>query len=128
MINLNQEDWFIYPNKETHISNGKTAEQIALVVDGEIASFIGIDPNLSNTFLNATSFTECESLEENVFCVTISDGINNETVLCNEMIYSILLSNPTIVKVDINIHTYADRAEPGWLYVDGQFIVPGEYD
>jgi hypothetical protein len=44
------------------------------------------------------------------------------------MIYAILLSSPTIVKVDISIHTYADRAEPGWLYVDGQFIVPGEYD
>jgi hypothetical protein len=128
MINLNEEDWFIYPNKEINMAKGKSAEQIALVVDGEIASFIGIDPNLSNVFLNATSFIECESLESGVFCITVSDGTNTETILCNEMIYAILLSSPTIVKVDISIHAYADRAEPGWLYVDGQFIVPGEYD
>lgn len=44
------------------------------------------------------------------------------------MTQAALLSNPELVLVDKEIQRHAELAEPGWLYVDGQFIVPGVYE
>jgi hypothetical protein len=124
MINLNEEDWFIPGVKENKVALGKSAIQIALIVDGEIASFIGVDQEIGNLFLNSLSFVDIGEIDNGFF----KFKMDNEEVISNEKIYSIMLSSPEIVKVDINIHRHADKAEPGWLYVDGQFIVPGVYE
>ena len=124
MINLNEEDWCIPGVKENKVALGKSAIQIALIVDGEIASFIGVDPEIGNLFLNSLSFVDIGETDDGFF----KFKMDNEEVVSNEKIYSIMLSSPEIVKVDINIHRHADKAEPGWLYVDGQFIVPGVYE
>jgi hypothetical protein len=51
-----------------------------------------------------------------------------DQILCNEMTQAALLSNPELVYVDKEVQRHAELAEAGWLYVDGQFIVPGVYE
>jgi hypothetical protein len=124
MINLNEEDWFVIGVKQAKIAEGKTAMQLALIVDGEIASFIGVSPEIADKFLNASEIVDIGETNPEVFQFSI-DG---ERVSSNEKIYSIMVSDPIIVHVDADLQRHAEKAEEGWLYQEGQFIVPGVYE
>ena len=41
---------------------GEYAKQIAIVIDGSIAFFIGVKEEIANKLINATDFFECESV------------------------------------------------------------------
>jgi len=127
MINLQEEDWFIPGVKMGKVAAGESAKQIAVIIDSEIVFFIGVKDEIAEKLINAVIFSECESVN-NLFCVSFTYGNSIEQILCNEMTQAALLSNPQFVYVDKDIHRHAERAEPGWLYVDGQFIVPGVYE
>ena len=127
MINLQEEDWFIPGVKQAKVAAGEYAKQIAVVIDGSIAFFIGVKEEIGNKLTNATDFFECESVN-GFFCVSIFYPGGADQVLCNEMTQAALLSNPQLIYVDKDLQRHAELAEPGWLYVDGQFIVPGVYE
>jgi hypothetical protein len=127
MINLQQEDWFIPGVKQVKIEQGESAKQVAVVIDNQIAFFIGVKEEIANKLIGASSFQECDN-QEGLFCVSFDFEGSTEIVLCNEMTQAGLLSFPNLVIVDKNIHTYAELAEPGWLYIEGQFIIPGVYE
>ena len=124
MINLQEEDWFIPGVKQVQVAAGKTAMQLALIIDGEIIDFIGVSPDIAEKFLNASSITDLGKTSSGLFEFTI-DG---EPVLANEKTYSIMVSDPVVVHVSLDVQRHADKAEPGWLYQDGQFIVPGVFE
>jgi len=124
MINLNEEDWFLEGVKSIQVSSGKTAKQIALIIDGAIVSFIGVSPEIAEKFLNLSTVSDIGETSPGVF----EFSIDGEIVQSNEMIYSIMLSEPTIVHVNLDIQRHADKAEIGWLYQGGQFIIPGVYE
>jgi hypothetical protein len=127
MINLQEEDWFIPGVKIGKVAAGESAKQVAFIIDGSIAFFIGVKEEIATKLINATSFFECENVN-NLFCVSIVYNGEVDQILCNEMTQAALLSNPDLVLVDKEIQRHAELAEPGWLYVDGQFIVPGVYE
>jgi len=127
MINLQEEDWFIPGVKIGKVAAGESAKQVAFVIDGSVAFFIGVKEEIATKLINATSFFECENVN-NLFCVSIVYNGEVDQILCNEMTQAALLSNPELVLVDKEIQRHAELAEPGWLYVDGQFIVPGVYE
>ena len=127
MINLQEEDWFIPGVKIGKVAAGESAKQVAFIIDGSIAFFIGVKEEIATKLINATSFFECENVN-NLFCVSIVYNGEVDQILCNEMIQAALLSSPELVLVDKEIQRHAELAEPGWLYVDGQFIVPGVYE
>jgi hypothetical protein len=127
MINLQEEDWFIPGVKIGKVAAGESAKQVAFIIDGSIAFFIGVKEEIATKLINATSFFECENVN-NLFCVSIVYNGEVDQILCNEMTQAALLSNPELVLVDKEIQRHAELAEPGWLYVDGQFIVPGVYE
>jgi hypothetical protein len=124
MINLNEEDWFLEGVKQTHIAAGSTAMQLALIIDGEIISFIGVSPEIADKFLNASTISDIGETEPGLF----EFNIDGETIKSNEKIYSIMLSEPTIVHVTLDSQRHADKAEEGWLYQGGQFVIPGVYE
>jgi hypothetical protein len=124
MINLNEEDWFLEGVKSRQIASGKTAMQLALIIDGEIVSFIGVSPEIAEKFLNSSVISDIGETSPGLF----EFNIDGEIIKSNEKIYSIMLSEPTIVHVNLDIQRHADRAEVGWLYQGGQFIIPGEYE
>lgn len=127
MINLQEEDWFIPGVKQGKVAAGETARQIAIILDGSIAFFIGVKDEIADKLMNATSFFECENTN-NLFCVSFTYNNSVDQILCNEMTQAALLSNPQFVYVDKDLQRHAELAEPGWIYVDGQFIVPGVYE
>jgi len=127
MINLQEEDWFIPGVKMAKVAAGESAKQLAIIIDGTVAFFIGVQEDIATKLINSTSFFECESVND-LFCVSIVNNGEVDQVLCNEMTQAALLSNPQLVYVDKNIQRHAELAEPGWLYIDGQFIVPGVYE
>jgi hypothetical protein len=124
MINLNEEDWFIQGVKSIKIASGKTAMQLALIIDGEIVSFIGVSPEIAEKFLNSSVISDIGETSPGLF----EFNIDGEIVKSNEKTYSIMLSEPTIVHVNLDIQRHADKAEVGWLYQGGQFIIPGVYE
>jgi hypothetical protein len=126
MINLQEEDWFIPGVKAAKLNLGETAKQIAIVIDGEVAMFLGVKEEIVNKLLNATGFLECEQIGE-LFCTTLSTGSETDQILSNEMTQAALLSSPQFILVDKDVQRHAEKAEVGWLYVDGQFIIPGVY-
>jgi hypothetical protein len=127
MINLQKEDWFIPGVKVAKVAAGESAKQVAIIIDGTVAFFIGVQEDIATKLINSTSFFECESIND-LFCVSIVNNGEVDQVLCNEMTQAALLSNPQLVYVDKDIQRHAELAEPGWLYIDGQFIVPGVYE
>lgn len=124
MINLNEEDWFLEGVKPTKLSEGKTAMQIALIIDGAIVSFIGVSPDIAEKFLNASVISDIGETSPGLF----EFNIDGEIIQSNEKIYSIMLSEPTIVHVSLDAQRHADKAEEGWLYQGGQFVIPGVYE
>jgi hypothetical protein len=124
MINLNEEDWFIQGVKATQIAAGRTAMQLALIIDGEIVSFIGVSPEIAEKFLNVSVVSDIGETSPGMF----EFNLDGEIVKSNEKIYSIMLSEPTIVHVTLDSQRHADKAEEGWLYQGGQFIIPGVYE
>jgi hypothetical protein len=127
MINLQEEDWFIPGVKQVKVEQGESAKQIAVIIEGEVAFFLGVKEEIANKLINASGFTECQQMDD-LFCVSfIFEGIP-ETVLCNDMTQAGLLSSPQLVYVDKELQRHAELAEPGWLYQDGQFVVPGVYE
>ena len=127
MINLQEEDWFIPGVKQIKVDLGESAKQIAVVIDNQIAFFIGVKYEIAEKLINGTSFSECETVN-GLFCVSfISEG-SLDQILCNEMTQAALLSDPQLIYVDIDVQRHAEKAEVGWLYDNGQFIVPGVYE
>jgi hypothetical protein len=124
MINLNEEDWFLEGVKQTQIAAGRTAMQIALIIDGAIVSFIGVAPEIAQKFLNSSNISDIGETSPGVF----EFSIDGERVISNEKIYSIMLSEPIIVHVTLDAQRHADKAEEGWLYQGGQFVIPGVYE
>jgi hypothetical protein len=124
MINLNEEDWFIPGVKQIKVAAGKTALQLALIIDGAIVDFIGVDPEIAEKFLNASSIIDIGEVDPGVF----EFHMDGEIVRANEKTYSIMVSDPIIVHVTLDVQKYADKAAPGWLYQGGQFIIPGVYE
>jgi hypothetical protein len=127
MINLQEEDWFIPGVKQSKVALGESARQIAFVIDNEVAFFIGVKDEIADRLLRANSFSECEMVN-GLFCVSFAVDGELDQILCNEMAQAGFLSNPQLVHVHKDIQRYAELAEPGWLYVNGQFIVPGVYE
>jgi hypothetical protein len=127
MINLQEEDWFIPGVKQAKTQIGESAKQLAVVIDGEVAFFLGLKEEIATKLINATGFSECEKID-NLFCIYINNEESVEQVLCNEMTQAALLSEPQLVYVDKEVQRHAELTEPGWLYVNGQFIVPGVYE
>jgi hypothetical protein len=124
MINLNEEDWFIDGVKASQVAAGNTAMQLALIIDGAIVDFIGVRPELAEKFLNASSISDIGETSPGIF----EFNIDGETMTANEKTYSIMVSDPTVIHVTLDVQRHADKAEPGWLYQGGQFILPGVFE
>ncbi len=69
MINLQEEDWFVPGVKQGKVALGEFAKQIAFVIDGEVAFFIGVKDEIADRLVRANSFSECEMVN-GLFCVS----------------------------------------------------------
>ena len=76
------------------------------------------------------SFVDNEIISsEGIYAVDlIIDGLVADTLICSEKTRAILLSNPVLVGWTKEKHKYAEIIDRGWKYIDGDFIIPGEFE
>jgi hypothetical protein len=130
MIILDFENWNIPGVKKVKLGLGETARMVLFVIDEEVVEIIGVSPEITNKLTSATNFQECPlaSSIPDVFCISFTCNTGQERIIVDERMYSILLSDPQIIKGDESIHRHIQKVGLNWLYRDGQFIIPGEYE
>lgn len=130
MIILDFENWNIPGVKKVKLGLGETARMVLFVIDEEVVEIIGVSPEITNKLTSATNFQECPIAVPipDLFCVSFTCDTGQERIIVDERMYSILLSDPQIIKGDESIHRHIQIVGLNWLYRDGQFIVPGEYE
>lgn len=130
MIILDFEDWNFPGVKKVKLALGETAEMVIFVIEEEVVEIIGVSPDITAKLLSATNFEECTLPTQipDTFCVKFDCEYGKERIIVNEKMYSILLSEPQIIKGDINVHRHIEKVAIGWLYKNGQFIIPGVFE
>jgi hypothetical protein len=127
-ISYSDIDWTMPGVKKSRVENGLLGAWVVCVMDSVVVRNLLLDASFADILLEATKFEDVSSAVDK-FLVKITTK-DNKTVklLCDEMLYSILLSNPVLVKIDPEIHKHYQLITVGWPYIDGDFIVPGEIE
>lgn len=130
MIILDFENWNIPGVKKVKLGLGETARMVLFVIDEEVVEIIGVSPEITNKLTSATNFEECSTAVAipDLFCVSFTCDTGQERIIVDERMYSILLSDPQIIEGKDSIHRHIQKVGLNWLYRDGQFIIPGEYE
>ena len=130
MIILDFENWNNLGVKKNKLAIGESANMILFVIEEEIVEIIGVNQEITEKLISATNFEECELPlpVEDRFCVKFDCSYGKERIIVDEKMYSILLSDPQIIKGDESIHRHIQKVGLNWLYRDGQFIIPGVYE
>lgn len=130
MIILDFENWNVPGVKKIKLGLGETAQMVLFVIDEEVVEIMGVSPEITSKLTSATNFEECSTAVAipDVFCVSFNCDTEKERIIVDERMYSILLSNPQIIKGDKLVHRHIEKVALNWLYKDGQFIIPGVYE
>ena len=130
MIILDFENWNVPGVKKVKLGLGETARMVLFVIDEEVVEIIGVSPEITNKLTSATNFEECSTAVTipDLFCVSFICNTGKERIIVDERMYSILLSDPQIIEGKDSIHRHIQIVGLNWLYRDGQFIIPGEYE
>ena len=130
MIILDFENWNIPGVKDNKLAIGELANMILFIIEGEVVEIIGVNQEVTEKLTSATNFKECQLPMTilNKFCVEFDCSYGKEKIIVDEKMYSILLSDPQIIKGDESIHRHIQKVGLNWLYQDGQFIIPGVYE
>lgn len=128
MLIFNDINWLYYGVKLDRVNRGMLAASLALVIDSEIVRIIIIDKEYKELFVNAQRFEESElpiNKDRNLYPVKIiKESGQEELLVCDEMLYAILLSEPKIVHLT-NRFKYYEILTEGWSYINDEFIIPG---
>jgi hypothetical protein len=131
MILIDDVCWSTPGLKKDRLEKGLLGKALAFVIDDELVETIPLDSDFADILLNATNFKESDiqpTEGSNLYAVDI---INNqiivETLVCGEMLYSILMSESFITELPGN-YKYGHMLMPGWKFVNGEFIIPGEWE
>ncbi len=125
MINYSEVVWRTQEDKQRKFGSIK-AMAIAFVIDQEVVFTDVVDASFGDILCSADSFTE-DSVDElnNVYSVNIiKDETVIDTIICDEMIYSLLLSDAKPYDIDDG-HEHAKLVVEGWKFLDGTFKLPG---
>jgi len=125
MINYSEVVWRSLEDKQRKFGSIK-GMAIAYVIDQEVVFTDTVDADFGAVLCSADSFKE-DSVDElnKVYSVNIiKDGAVIETVICDEMIYSLLLSDAKPYDIDDG-HEHARLVVEGWKFLDGTFKLPG---
>lgn len=129
MINYQKVLWKTAKDKESRVSQNIAGMAIAYVINNEVVHTDVVDASFGSILCSADSFSENSVNEiKNVYMVDIvKDSTSIETAICDEMIYSLLMSDPKVFNIDDG-HEYASLVETGWKYIDDTFILPGQFE
>jgi len=130
MIRYSEVNWSTPGVKQNRIDNNiEGGKPLAFIIDSEVVLTMATDRWFANFMETIDEFRESNVYEhEGEFFVNlIKDEEIVETLACDEMIYSILLSDAKVVGYT-DEDKYAEYIAPGWKYINGQFVLPGEME
>lgn len=131
MILFNEVNWSAPGVKLDRLRKNEKATQLGLLIDNEVVYMIGVDVWFADLLINALSF---EDMPEQPFShigdfllKIIKNDNTKELFVCNEILYSILLSSPQIIPIT-NSNKYVQFVDVGWKYINNDFILEGVYE
>ena len=130
MIIYSKVDWSHPGIKQDRVEKGIEGMPVAYVIDSEVVLTSPVDKTFAELLSSATNFVESkEQPTDGSFSVDIyKNDIFIDTLICGEMVYAILLSDPTIVMYNQDTHQYGEYVMEGWTYSDGKFTLKGEFE
>jgi hypothetical protein len=119
-------DWLKPGAKKQRIENQQLAVLIWCIMDSKVIRPLIVDEWFGEKILKAKTFEDAASAN-NPFLVKITIE-DEETInlVCDEMLYAMLLSEPTLIKIGRDADAHLQAVNVGWSYIDGKFIPPGE--
>jgi len=129
MINYSLVMWRSQEDKQHKIENNIKGMAIAYVINEDVVFTDSVDNWVGSILCSADSFAEVSSdPENNTYTLeVIKNDTVIDTVVCDEMIYSILLSDAKVYDID-NGHEHAKMVVEGWKFLNGTFKLPGVYE
>jgi hypothetical protein len=129
VINYSEVMWRTQEDKQRRWQNNIKGMALAFVIDEDVVYTDAVDASFGSILCLADSFTENWADElNNVYSVNvIKNGSVIEEVVCDELIYSLLLSEAKVYDID-NGHRHANLVMEGWKFLDGTFKLPGVHE
>jgi hypothetical protein len=130
MIRYSEVNWSTPGVKQNRIDNNiEGGKPLAFIIDSEVIETMATDRWFADFMETVEEFREpiISQHDGEFFVDLIKNGEIVETLACDEMIYSILLSNAKVVGYT-DADKYVEYIAPGWKYIDGQFVLPGEME
>jgi hypothetical protein len=125
MIDLKDYVWVGKEGKLQRVNAGIDGAALCFTIDSRVVHILPVDKSFADLLSSADEFIDLAS--EDSFIVGIKTGDVIEELLCSEIIYSILLSNPGLHVIESR-HKYKDLVSIGWSYIDDEFVIPGEME
>lgn len=130
MIRYSEVNWSTPGVKQNRIDNNiEGGKPLAFIIDSEVVLTMATDRWFADFMETIDEFKEpsVSEHEGEFFVNLIKDEKIVETLACDEMIYSILLSDAKVVGYT-DKDKYAEYIAPGWKHINGQFVLPGEME
>lgn len=130
MIRYSEIDWSTPGVKQNRIENNiEGGKPLAFIIDSEVVLTMATDRWFADFMETIDEFKESVVSEINgeFYVDLIKDNEIIETLACDEMIYSILLSDAKVVGYTEK-DKYAEYIAPGWKYINNEFVLPGELE
>jgi hypothetical protein len=130
MIRYSEVNWSTPGVKQNRIDNNiEGGKPLAFIINSEVVETMATDRWFSDFMETVEEFRESSIPQdgEEYYVDLIKNNEVVETLACDEMIYSILLSNARAVGYT-EADKYAEYIIPGWKYINGEFVVPGEME
>jgi hypothetical protein len=99
---------------------GIPSRAVAFIVGNEVAEVLALEVDAANLLLTADRFKELPVTPPLFYVDVIKDKQEIETIQCDEKMWAILSSEPTVIDVSIDTG-YSSAIVPGWSYVNGEF-------
>lgn len=131
MIIYSEVDWNNYEIKQNRISKGiRDGRPLAFIIGDTVVDVLPTDIEFAELMERVDYFVDNEIISsEGIYAVDlIINGLVADTLICSEKTRAILLSNPVLVGWTKEKHKYAEIIDRGWKYIDGDFIIPGEFE
>ena len=131
MIIYSEVDWNNHGIKQDRISKGiRDGRPLAFIIGDTVVDVLPTDIEFADLMESTDSFVDnAELSSEGAYAVDlIKNGQVLDTLICSEKTRAILLSNPVLVGWTKEKHKYAEIIDRGWKYIDGDFIIPGEFE
>lgn len=123
MIDQKTVDWKYIPRHDI-INSDINGKAVAFIIDTEVVDTIAATDWFVDLIVSVDSFDDAGSDEINGlhYVNLVKDGETIETLLCDEKLYSILLSGSQIIALTEIYENYM-LIYPGWHFIDNKFVL-----